>query len=193
MRSTTIPILTCLACLGLTAPINGTTLLYLDLAELTRRADRVFVGTCESSEPRLIDGRIHTRFEFSVKETVKGSTDDRIVLHLPGGEYLDTRLDVAGMPGFFRGEEVVLFLTAEDRPSGAWPVGLTQGKFRIEYRGGAKVAHVVRRTDGVSLYARPPSAEARKIAPWDQRDGMPLSEFLGQIRDLAKESAGDRH
>ena len=188
MRFTLISMLICLA---LIAPGMGTTLLHYDLEELTRHADRVFVGVCESSRAELVDGRIYTRLQFSVKEMVKGAPAEEIVLRLPGGEYQGVRLHLVGMPAFTVGEELVLFLTAEDRLTHAWPVGLAQGKFRIEYSQPAGKAHVRRELEGVSLH-HAPSASAKKIAPLEQPDGLPLDEFLDKVRGFAGASHDPR-
>ena len=159
------------------SPLEGTTLVQFDLEELTENAACIFVGTCQSSRTERVQGRVYTRVEFAVSQVVHGDDTDRIVLYLAGGEYRGKHYRLVGMPSFAPDEEVVLFLTEEDRLGHAWPVGLGQGKFRVERRGGR--ARVSRALDGVSLQ-RP--GGAAKAAPATGLDGLLLKEFLGRVR-----------
>ena len=77
---------------------------------------------------------------------------------------------------------MVLFITARDALSRAWPVGLTQGKFRVEYRGAAKKAHISRNLGNVSLYP----AAAKSVGSVTL-DGMPLEDFLTRVRSFIQE------
>ena len=86
------------------------------------------------------------------------------------------------MPAFVPSEEFILFLTAENRPGHAWPVGLGQGKFRIERSGAAKQARVYQDLDGLSIYD-PTAAKPVPPGPAAQQ-GLPLDQFLGQVRAL---------
>jgi len=167
----------------LALPLQGTTLLRYDLEGLTARAERVFVGTCQRASTELVNGRIYTRFFFTVKEMVKGEPAEQIELVLPGGQYQGVRSRIAGMPAFTPGEEVVLFLTEKNQLGHVWPVGLAQGKFRIERPGAAKRARVFQELDGLSFYH--PSAAAKRVSSESPVNGLPLEEFLARVRALA--------
>ena len=164
-------------------PLGSTTLKRFDLADLTGHAAFIFVGTCVSARTELVDGRVHTRVEFAVSQVVHGADTDRIVLYLPGGLYQGKRYTLVGMPTFAPDEEVVLFLTEEDRSGHAWPVGLGQGKFRIVRSGAA--ARVFQELGGATLY-RPSGGAAKAASPLPRLDGLPLAELLGRVRALLK-------
>jgi hypothetical protein len=48
-------------CLIGVQPLRGTTLLRYDLEALTRQAETILVGTCESMETKLVRGQAYTR------------------------------------------------------------------------------------------------------------------------------------
>lgn len=170
-----------IALLWLAAPLGATTLVRYDLEGLTRNAASVFVGTCKEVRAELIDGKPYTCFLFTVGEVVKGQAQSELEVRLPGGEQQGVRVHLAGMPRFAPGEEVVLFLTEADPEGRAWPVGLGQGKFRIERPAAAK-ARVFQQAGGAVLHG-PAGNEALS--------GMPLEEFLARVRQLAGEGGAD--
>jgi hypothetical protein len=168
-----------LALLG--SSLDATTVQRFDLEELTENAEVVFMGTCQSASTEQVGGQVFTRYRFAVAETLKGGPRQNLELLLPGGRFEGTRIRIPGMPAFAPGEELVLFLTVEGRPGYAWPVGLGQGKFRIERRGAAKPARIYQELDGLSFYtpaAKPAPAGSTPL------QGIPLDQFLGQVRAL---------
>jgi hypothetical protein len=168
-----------LVCLAL--PLRATTLLRYDLEELTNRAERVFVGTCQSAVTELIQGQLYTRYVFAVQQTVKGPENPRVELVLPGGQYQGLVWRLAGMPVFSPGEYLVLFLTPNNELGHAWPVGLAQGKFRVE-RHADRQERVFQELDGLSFYQ---GTAAAKRAPFPAPiQGMPLGDFLARVRAL---------
>lgn len=175
--------------LCLTQPLGATSLMRYDLKTLTLNAESVFVGRCNSATAELIDGQIYTRYRFEVAETVKGKADDEIEIHLPGGTYLGRRFHIAGMPTFSPGEELVLFLTERNQLGHAWPVGLSQGRFRIERTGAAKQARVFQELDGLSFYTAGAASAAKRTSPLPPVQGLPLDEFLARVRALIDPSA----
>lgn len=175
MKISMLPLL-----LSLCGALQATTLVRYDLEGLTRAAKSVFVGTCRESHTELIGGQPYTRLTFEVGEVVKGQTAATLEVCLPGGEYQGRRLELAGMPQFAPGEEVVLFLTEPDPQGHPWPVGLGQGKFRVQRDAAAK-ARVYQNAGEARLYGTPGAS----------LDGMELQEFLSRVREVAKEDAGD--
>ena len=166
--------------LSLATALQATSLVRYDLKGLTHNAAWVLVGTCKEAQPEVIAGRIYTRLLFSVSEMVKGQIATQLEVYLPGGAHQGVRTSVAGMPQFAPGEEVALFLTEADRLGHPWPVGLGQGKFRVQRDAAAK-PRVLQDTGEAQLYG----------APGTTLSGMSLEEFLSQVRHLAKEEAGD--
>ena len=166
----------------LSSSLGATTVQRFQMEDLAGNAERVFVGTCQTASTEQVDGQLFTRYRFAVTETLKGDSRQNLELLLPGGEARGTRVRIPGMPVFVPGEELVLFLTAENRLGHAWPVGLAQGKFRIERRGAAKQARVYQELDGLSFYA-PTAAKSAATQPVSLQ-GLPLDQFLGQVRAL---------
>ncbi|MCC7261055.1 MAG: hypothetical protein IT369_00900 [Candidatus Latescibacteria bacterium] len=168
--------------LALCGTLRATTLVRYDLEGLTRNAACVLVATCRASSALLVDGQPHTRCTFEVAEVVKGQAGARLEICLPGGDFQGMRLHLAGMPEFTPGEEVVLFLTEPDGRGSPWPVGLGQGKFRVERNPAAK-ARVFQDTGEVRLLG----------APGEALDGMELEELLARVRRIAGQGAPDGH
>lgn len=172
--------------LGMVWASTATTLQRYDLRELSVRARQIFLATCVGTGSEELEGRIFTRVEFEIQEMVKGRDEERVVVYFLGGEYRGTRLHLAGMPTFVEGEDVVLFLTGKDALNNPWPVGLAQGKFRVDYRGAARKATVSRDLAGASCYPAA-AATAAKSATAAPLDGMPLEEFLARVRSYSGE------
>ncbi|HET9402011.1 MAG TPA: hypothetical protein VFO34_13770 [Candidatus Acidoferrales bacterium] len=121
---------------------NATTLAHLELPELTKAAELIVYGRCADRESRWENGAVWTFVDFQVIESFKGAAApaEKIRVRTAGGQvgHLQTRIE--GVPQFFAGEEVVLFL---ERTS-AGDVGVTgwsQGTFRVLHgqRGGLTV------------------------------------------------------
>lgn len=141
---------------------HATTLLRLDVEQLTQASDVVVRGTVKSVKSRWSADhlRILTDVELSVAESLKGSAEQAIIVTQPGGVVGDIGQRVSGLAAFTEGEEVVLFLTR--RAQGRYDVaGMAQGKYRVE-----------RSADGTATYALPESTgEAELIEP---STGLPV-------------------
>lgn len=122
--------MTMVAALCLTLSAAATTIVKMDLDELTSAAQVVARGKCVASEARLEDGYIWTFTTFEVSETLKGSTDRQISVRLLGGKVGHMKSTVDGVPQFRPGEDVFLFL----EPTRAGDLSVTswvQGTFRV--------------------------------------------------------------
>ena len=168
----------------LSTPLAATTVQRFSLIDLTANAERIVVGICNDSEPRLIHGQIYTRYLFKIDTSIKGPAADQLELHLPGGHLQGVFTRIAGMPIFVPGDEVVLFLSAENGLGHAWPVGLAQGRFSI-LRHEPDRPLVSQTIDDISLYTNPNSA---KRVPLDlPAQGMPLDRFLAKVRAITQD------
>lgn len=114
-----------------TAISRGTTLARMDLRQLAQTAELVVRARCTGSEVRADRGAIWTFTEIHVIETLKGiERAESIEVRLPGGQIGRVRESVEGVPKFFVGEEVVLFL--ERTTAGDYGItGWVQGTFRV--------------------------------------------------------------
>lgn len=164
--------------LGIPALAAASTVQPLSLADLAGRARVVFLGRClEVRSEQGLDADLVTRVTFAVGEGFKGSAVDTVAVLLPGGELGGRRQQVAGMPTFAPGEEVVLFLTEADGRGRVWPVGLGQGRFRV-WRPAGGPARVSRSLDGTQLHG----AAARPVGA--ALEGVDLDTFLADLRRL---------
>jgi hypothetical protein len=129
-------------------PLAATTMLQMDLAELTERAGRIFRGTVVDVEQGAIQvggGELPAvTYRFKVDDLFKGEADlvkgDEAMIEIrmvgsikaaaPTGEYvrLDTFRDV---PKLTRGSDYLLFMTPESEIGLSVSVGLGQGAFRV--------------------------------------------------------------
>ncbi len=173
----------------LSSSLYATTVQRFDLEDLTGNAAHIFVGACQTVSTEEVDGQVFTRYHFAVTQTLKGDPRQSLELLLPGGEFQGRRVRIPGMPAFVPGEELVLFLTSPNQRGHAWPVGLGQGKFRIERRGAAKQARIYQELDGLSFYdptvAKPTASRPTSL------QGLPLDQFLGQVRAIITPGEND--
>ena len=102
----------------------------LNLEAMTERATTIFAGRClhvrVETDAKL--GRDVTVATFRVERSIKGSTGKTITVRMPWASAVAAP---AGVPGFVRGDDVVLFLYGESASGMRAPVGLGQGRFRI--------------------------------------------------------------
>jgi len=103
----------------------------LNLEEMIDRAGRIVVGRCESVQVTEHPGiGTVTTINLMVEQTLKGEEERLVTVRMPGGELPGRwRSEIAGMPRFREGEELVLFLYPESEAGLTSPVGLGQGKF----------------------------------------------------------------
>jgi hypothetical protein len=101
----------------------------LSLEEITRRADRIFVGTCVGmSEASSESGQPITEITFKIIDPIKGASGDRLTIRqIRGGSGM--------VPGYAVGQEVLLFLHPESATGLTSPVGMGQGMFTILRQG----------------------------------------------------------
>lgn len=115
-------------CLALSAA--ATTIVKMDLDELTSAAHVVARGKCLSSEARMDGGYIWTFSTFEVSETLKGNAGRQITVRLLGGKVGHMKSTVDGVPQFQPGEDVFLFLEPT-REGDLTVTSWVQGTFRV--------------------------------------------------------------
>lgn len=147
----------------------ATVVLALTMEELTARAPLVVHATAQRSlvawdEPHA---KIWTWTELVVKETLKGTPTETVLVKQPGGVVGEVGQQVSGVATFEPGEEVVLFLEpAPDEPGAFVPVSMSASKVTLEERFGARVAK--RDLSGLAF-----------ATPGEQRVREPDREVLG--------------
>jgi len=134
--------------LAVAVPAGATSVVRLPLAGVAGAAARVVHATVVDVRAGRDDaGLPATWITLDVAQTLKGRADRQVVFKqygvvdpLPDG----TVARVPGLPRYTVGEEIVVFLHAESRRGFTSPVGLGQGVYRVERRGG----HASVRDDG---------------------------------------------
>ena len=161
--------------LSFAAAVQATTLVRMDLDQLTATASTVARVRCLGNEVRVEGGEIWTFTYFEVLETLKGSAPREITVRLLGGRIGGFVSTVDGVPRFREGEEVFLFL----EPTRAGDLSVTswvQGTFRIE-RDNLKQELVTQDTSGLAVF----DPATRQFRPGGIRR-LPMEEFRQRVR-----------
>jgi hypothetical protein len=135
---------------------------------------------------------IWTHYEIKVSESLKGTAGVRVVVSEPGGEVAGVAMQVAGVPQYSVGDEVVVFTTVT-------PIGLSrtsgwgQGKFQV-VSGLSGAPPLVRSgVAGIRLVD-----DARKTTTVDSNateipslNGLTLDKFKLRIREALRAQTSD--
>jgi hypothetical protein len=125
-----VPVLL-LACLS---PAWAGTVVRLEIPQLLEGSDLCLEGRVIAARA-VLEGRkrIDTEYTVQVSRTFWGEPQAVRVIRIPGGVLPDGRgMTVPGLPRLALGEEAILFLSRADASGMRMPVGLAQGKLRIE-------------------------------------------------------------
>lgn len=167
-------------------PASATTLLRVDLQQLSTRSDAVVHGTVRRVESRWSGDkrRILTDVEVEVIEPLKGQPGRTVLVTHPGGQIGEIGQKVSGLASFSPGEEVVLFL--ERRGPQAFRVtAMAQGKFRVERSADGRTALALPEPLGDTVLIDPgtggPTASALKP--------LTLAELKASIRAALQQPA----
>jgi len=158
MRRLSIALAVLLPLLGFGLPALASTVQALDLEQLLRASDEVFVGEATAAEVHYDDrGRIVTDVRVRIAESLAGErrAGEEVVLRCLGGSLDGLGMRVAGEAQLAVGERALLFTRRSD---GGWlrTVGMSQGLMPmaatdsgwIVEPGGAGLALVRRGADG---------------------------------------------
>jgi hypothetical protein len=177
------------------ASVAAGTVQRLEIEDLLGQCDQALEGRVQHI--RVVEAgtkRIETEITLSVSKRYWGLGAREFVLRIPGGVLPDGRgLVLPGLPHFAEGEELLLFLSAESRLGTRMPVGLAQGRFRIERRdGGART--LVREQDELEFFdpltRRASRAEPRAL--FDYAAVVARIEAAAQGRRQREARAGGR-
>jgi hypothetical protein len=124
--------------LGAGSRVEATTIVPMDAAELSDRAELVFTGTAvQTRVVRSKDGEPYTFVTFAVHDLLKGWTMERqIDLRFSGGETEGGVVSFEGMPQFEKGKSYLLFV--QGNGTLLCPVlGWWQGQYRFDREPGS--------------------------------------------------------
>ena len=117
----------------------ATTFRAMSPGELAEAADLVFTGTVRSSDVTVLNGEPWTEVVFEVDRLLLDSgesaePDGTVLLRFMGGSLAERQLNVALMPQFSSGEQVLVF--AYDADYWSPLVGFNQGVFWLSAEDG---------------------------------------------------------
>jgi hypothetical protein len=179
---------------------RGAVVLPRNLTQLTENADSIVQG-------RIVWAHVEPHPQYrnlmsvvvtvSVADTLKGSQNRTVTFR----QFIWDQRDRADAAGYRRGDNVILFLNAPTEIGFVSPVGLTQGRFRIQ-RGHdgqpmvANLANNVHLLEGVQTSEIAPRISAHARAALTQAVATPgpmsLSDFKEVVRAMAKKSGGQQ-
>ncbi len=156
-------------------PARATSVVRFEFDTLCERARTIAHVRCTEVVVVPTDDRVgvHTQTTFEVLESVKGEPTTTLVVTLPGGRLEDRHVTVPGMPTFSVGQETVVFLSEPNDEGSPWPVGLSQGCYRV-----------LKGPQVQLLRGSTPIPEGAAFKPTDAGAyTVPLSTFLTKIRE----------
>jgi hypothetical protein len=127
----------CLLVAALAIPAAwATTAVELTDSAMIQEAAIIVTGRCTSLQSQWVDRDLVTLATIQVSEVLKGQAGSQVTVVLPGGIDANRPVPIAmsfpGAPEILQQENVLLFLTPEDRVADGYAiVGWSQGKFSL--------------------------------------------------------------
>ena len=158
--------------------VDAGTAVRLGISEMVECADLVLEGRVRSCQVEEVSPRrIETVVTLDVDRTFWGEDLALRSIRLPGGVLEDGRgLVISGMPTVQAGEEVLMFLSEEGSSRVRVPVGLSQGKLRVETSLDGR--RVLSRDPGELLVVDPTGGAVRHAASHEHLD------YAGVVADI---------
>jgi hypothetical protein len=171
------------ALLFCSAQARATTIAAFTFDQLCEKAEAVYRAQFVSRRSAWdeVHRTIYTTTTLRVLDPVKGGAQE-VTLRLPGGTVNDTTLTVPDFPVFQENDEMVIFLTGQDRAGYPWPVGMGQGIYPVVRDAAGRPKVALRPGLNPSPLAKPASGGA---AP----EALPLDDFLNLVRARVKGTA----
>jgi hypothetical protein len=150
--------------------------------DLTEKATIIVRGEVLESKSRWTDDdrTINTYVRIRVEETLKGDAGSEVVVTCPGGTVGNSKVGVHGVPKFTSGEKVVVF-GWRNKHGDLLPLGLNQGKFRIETDAGTGVEMAQNSLEGLALVSSRPAKDEASRKALREPDRLPLSDLRKRI------------
>lgn len=170
-------------------PAAATTMLQLDVPELSQNSDTVVHGTVRRVESRWSGDRrrILTDVEIQVTESLKGQPGSTVLVIQPGGKMGDLGQTVHGTASFTPGEEVVVFL--ERKGASAFQLsGMAQGKYQVRRAADSQTVLAVPEDTQQVLLLDPDTRQATQST----RQTLTLRELKAAIRTALQQPAQEK-
>lgn len=187
MRTWTLAIVASLALLA-TPPAFATSVLRMNLAELTEKAEVIVHARCVRKQARRSPhGEIVTDITLEVFEGVKGEVGRTFEFTVYGGVLPERGSAIAGAPTYKTGEELLVFLGPVNARGQRMVIGLAQGKYTIRRERGKTLAF--RNLQGLHLVDAK-TGEASEVTEPEQ--GVAFDELLARVKArLAEQGKGE--
>jgi hypothetical protein len=171
--------------LGAQAPATATSVVRLDLNQLTDKAEVILHGRCIRKQARKDrGGDIVTDLTLEVFDALKGELGRTFEFTVYGGVLPERGSAIAGAPTFKTGEELLVFLGPVNARGQRMVIGLAQGKYTIRRERGRTLAF--RNLQGLRLV----DAETGEEQEPDPEQGVPFDELKARIKARLVEKAG---
>lgn len=160
------------------AAVRANTFLSAEFREVVTASSVVVRGrVTDVRAARSSAGDVESVVTIAVDAVLKGTADRFVSMRVPGGVIGRYRTVMTGAPTMRVGEQAVFFLK-RGPGDGWWPVGLSQGIYRVT-QASARVAPAVRPpvVAGVSTNTSGPVVRGDA-----RRRSMPLPEFESLVR-----------
>lgn len=178
--------------LALALVATASTVLRFDAKDLTDHATVIVHGKVTSKVPRaLSENVIVTNYQVEVLEGLKGleegSLKDGVFsFSAYGGVTAERGSGISGAASYAKGEEILVFLTGENKYGCRAAVGLAQGKYTIREVEGRKLAF--RDLEGLRLMDRKSGA----IEEAKAEQGVAFDELLAGVKRRLAENKTKR-
>ena len=110
---------------------TATTVIALGFDDLVSISDTIVIGEVSEVEAYVEHGKVYTRTEIKIGETLKGRALPKLEIVHIGGRTAKLVTRVHGMPDFTKGETALLFLEQPDGVEHFVVTGLWQGKIPL--------------------------------------------------------------
>lgn len=155
----------------------ASTFLTAELREVVSDAATVVRGrVTDVRAVRSPAGEVESIVTIAVESVLKGAADAFVSMRVPGGTIGRYRTVMTGAPVMRVGDRAVFFL--KRGPGNAfWPVGLSQGIYRVTMSGGGSGAIAAPIVSGVTTNASGPVVRGDA-----RRKALPVAEFESLVR-----------
>jgi hypothetical protein len=169
------------------APATATSVVRLDVDQLSDKAEVIIHGRCVRKQARKDrQGDIVTDLTLEVFDGLKGDLGRTFEFTVYGGVLPERGSAIAGAPTFKTGEELLVFLGPVNARGLRMVIGLAQGKYTIRRERGKTLAF--RNLQGLRLV----DSETGEEHDPEPEQGVPFDELLARIKArLAEKARGE--
>ncbi len=174
--------------------VGATSIRPVNLEELVQSSDRVFVGTVLEVRHKPGPGGLPTRVtRFGVTEMVKGQVGKGRQIDLAQiwtGSNRQQGVSPLPQPGFFPGEELLVFLHGDSPLGLSSPVGFGLGKLAVESVAGGRVVRLTPEQRAILFQGLTLDDEAMLgISPGRRTaETIPLEKLVGWLKSRGEVS-----